>query len=90
VPIPLARETTFAQFRDHLLSIGCTYGSLTNVHTRDPLVYFENPTIGIVPPRDFLMKKLADDNELLPSFIRSACKQLQIDPAELDSTIHSR
>ena len=82
MPVPLARETTFAQFRDHLLSIGCTYGPLTSVQSRDPLVYFENPTLGITPPPDFVMKALDDDAELLPSFIRSACDQLKIDHAE--------
>jgi hypothetical protein len=35
----------------------------------------------IVPP-DFVMKALGDNAELLPSFIRSACKQLQVDQAE--------
>jgi hypothetical protein len=82
VPVPLARETTFAQFRDHLLSIGCTFGQLASVQSRDPLVYFENPTLGLTPPPDFVMKAVADDAELLPSFIRSACVQLKIDDAE--------
>jgi hypothetical protein len=82
VPAPIARFTTFAQFRDHLVSIGCVYGPLASVRSSDPLVYFENPTLGIVPPPDCVMKLLADGDEILPSQIRSACDQLKVDPAE--------
>ena len=82
VPVAIARFTTFAQFRDHLISLGCLYGDLSGVTTRHLLVYFENPIPGRAIPPNAVMKKLADGDELLPSQIRSVCDQLEIDPAE--------
>ncbi len=82
MPVPIAPSTTFAQFREHLLYVGCTYGDLTGVTSSGPLVYFENPIPGRAIPPNAVMKKLADDNEMLPSQIRSVCDQLEIDPAE--------
>jgi len=82
VPVPIARFTTFAQLRDHLIDLGCKYGRLTSVTSRHPLVYFENPTSVKIPPPDAVMKLMADTDEVLPSVIRSICRDLEIDPAE--------
>jgi hypothetical protein len=82
VPVPIARFTTFAQFRDHLVSLGCTYGQLVIGFSRDPLVRFENPIPGRAIRPDAVMKLLPDNAEVKPTQIRSVCDQLEIDPAE--------
>lgn len=82
MPVSLARHTTFAQFRDHLLSIGCKYGTLTNVFSSKALVYFENPIAGRSIPPNIVMQEHADDDEMTPTVIRSYCDQLEIDPME--------
>jgi hypothetical protein len=81
VPIPLAPYTTFAQFRDHLIYIGCKYGPLP-VASREPMVYFENPIPGRAIPPDAIMKLLPDGAEVLAWEIRSICDQLEVDPKE--------
>jgi len=82
VPVRIARYTTFAQFRDHLIYIGCIYGELTNVFSSKRLVYFENPTLGRAIPPNIVMQLCADDDEMTPTVLRSYCDQLEIDKAE--------
>lgn len=86
MPVPTAHYTTFARFREHLISIGCAYGPLVIGFSRDPLVYFENPKSRRPIPPSAVMKKLADDDEVKPTVIRSVCDQLDIDPAEFGFT----
>jgi len=82
VPVPIARFTTFAQLRDHLTSLGCTYGPLPIGWSRDPMMVFENPLPGRPFPPNAPIKLMPDEAEMLPSHIRSICDQLEIDPAE--------
>jgi hypothetical protein len=82
VPIPVARFTTFAQLRDHLISLGCEYEPLPVGWSRDPHMVFINPIPGRQFPPDAIIKLLPDEAELLPSKIRSICQQLEIDPVE--------
>lgn len=81
-PVPFARHTTFAQLRDHLIYLGCTYSPLQVGYVRDPMVVFENPTPGRSIPPNAVMKLMPDDARVVPSQIRSVCDQLEIDPAE--------
>ena len=82
MPVPAARYTTFKQFRDHLISIGCVYGELNNVVSAAPQIFFENPIPGRAIPPNIVMQKHADDDEMTPTVIRSYCDQLEIDKAE--------
>jgi hypothetical protein len=82
VPVPIARYTTFAQLRDTLISLGCTYEPLPVGWSRDPMMVFENPLPGRALPPNAMIKLMSDDAEILPSHIRSICTQLEIDPAE--------
>ena len=82
MPVPFARHTTFAQLRDHLIQIGCSYGPLAVGYTRDPMVYFENPIQGRAIPPSAVMKLMPDDGQVPASQIRSICDQLEVDPTE--------
>jgi len=80
VPAPIARYTTFDQFRDHLQFLGCGYGDLPLGFSRSPMVYFERTINGVL--RDAVLKKRADDDEVTPTEIQGICVKLEIDLAE--------
>ena len=80
MPVPLAPFTTFAQFREHLLWLGCRYGQLNVGYSAQALIYFENDVGGVT--YDAVMKAMADTDPVPPTVIQSVCDQLHIDPAE--------
>ncbi len=79
MPVPFARHTTFAQLRDHLTFIGCTYGDLKVGFTRDRMVFFENGKVGGDIPPSAVVKWMPDDAPVPASQIRSICEQLEVD-----------
>jgi hypothetical protein len=82
VPVPLAPYTTFQQFRDHLLWLGCRYGRLTKITASRPQVYFERDNPNSSLPWDAVIDELKDSDPVEASTIQSVCSQLRIDPTE--------
>jgi len=80
VPVPIARYTTFAHFRDHLQFLGCGYGDLPLGFSRSPMMYFERTINGVL--REAVLKKRMDDEEVTPTEIQAVCAKLEIDVAE--------
>jgi hypothetical protein len=80
VPVPIARHTTFQQFRDYLIFLGCIYGDLPLGWSRTPMAYFERTVNGVL--RDSVLKKRADDEQVTPTEIQAVCAKLAIDPEE--------
>jgi hypothetical protein len=80
LPVPIARFTTFQQFREHLICLGCDHGDLPAVFSRIPMVYFERTVNGVL--YDTVMKKRPDHEEVTPTEIQAACAKLQIEPIE--------
>jgi hypothetical protein len=82
VPVPVARSTTYQQFRDHLLWLGCRYGELPKTLSSRPLVYFERDNPNSSLPWDAVITELQDNDLVAASLIQSVCQQLHIPPEE--------
>jgi len=80
VPYPLAPGIAFRDFRDILtVKYTCRFAPLPVGYSPRPLTLIERDVGGATLDA---ITDLADNEQMLPSQIRSICSRLQIDPAD--------